>query len=477
MCQEFHEGLIDEPAESMSSSGNEFQIHGSAKNAEMTDRQELPTNPPVRAGRDRFEGSKMMKSLDVLLIEDSADYAALVQHWLSSSTHGSFALDWADSLDAGLKRLGQGKFDVVLLDLGLPDSDGIQTYFAVRERAARCAMVVLSAGDNEALALRMIQEGAEDYLVKSTCTAQSVIRSIQYAVARHRSQPSQEASGQNSRILGVVGAKGGVGTTTIACHLAAELQQQTKQDVLLAELDRSAGLVPFLMGVEPQYSILDAMANLEHLDRNFWDGIVTRASNQLSVIAGPKNFEAVDTNPYDLRRLLSQIRPFHDWIVADLGRICDASPLLLQRIDELFIVTTSSIPSLYQAKKMIDAAADSGIERERLRLLINQSEQTPSLSGKEITQIFGVPVWAVIPNETEHLYNVYLHRSLANRSSALGVQIAKLSRRIAGISDEPSRGALAHLFSFMRRSNRVAPVEQSGAAAGGASSASGSLPC
>src|SRR5690349_20911677 len=107
------------------------------------------------------------KTLNVLLIEDSPDYAGLVQHWLSSTGEDvAFVLNWTDTLAAGLDRLARGGVDVVLLDLGLPDSYGVETLLAMRAHAPAMPVIILSAADSESLALQMIQEGAEDYLVK-----------------------------------------------------------------------------------------------------------------------------------------------------------------------------------------------------------------------------------------------------------------------------------------------------------------------
>src|SRR5277367_6056114 len=120
-------------------------------------------------------------TLNVLLVEDNPDYAGLVQEWLTAAgDQVSFLLNWTDSLSAGLSRLSRGGVDVILLDLGLPDSDGVDTYIATRGNAPGIPIIVLSAGDSESLALRMIQEGAEDYLVKSSCTGELLVKTLRY---------------------------------------------------------------------------------------------------------------------------------------------------------------------------------------------------------------------------------------------------------------------------------------------------------
>ena len=104
-------------------------------------------------------------TLTVLLIEDSAQYAQLVQHWLAHVSGGAgFVLNWTDSLADGMTRLERGGVDVILLDLGLPDCSGMETFTQTRARAPKTPIVILSSADSESLALQMIQEGAEDYL-------------------------------------------------------------------------------------------------------------------------------------------------------------------------------------------------------------------------------------------------------------------------------------------------------------------------
>jgi len=111
----------------------------------------------------------MKKTLTVLLIEDSADYAALVQQWLSLRTDIAFVLNWTDSLQAGLNRLKQGGVDVILLDLGLPDSNGLATFTKTKLEASTVPMILLSGDNSEHLALQMVQDGAQDYIVKGSC--------------------------------------------------------------------------------------------------------------------------------------------------------------------------------------------------------------------------------------------------------------------------------------------------------------------
>jgi response regulator RpfG family c-di-GMP phosphodiesterase len=108
-------------------------------------RFKLPVHRPKRdsycvsnEAYEKEEEDLGKRTLTVLLIEDSPQYAHLVQHWLSDSAEGTgFLLNWTDSLAAGISRLERGGVDVILLDLGLPDCNGIESYRQTRARAPK----------------------------------------------------------------------------------------------------------------------------------------------------------------------------------------------------------------------------------------------------------------------------------------------------------------------------------------------------
>jgi DNA-binding response OmpR family regulator len=120
----------------------------------------------------------MKESLTVLLIEDSHDYAALVQQWLAPRAEIAFVLNWADSLQAGLDRVKHGGVEAILLDLGLPDSSGIETFTRTRLQAPGVPIILLTADKSEQLARQMVQDGAQDYVVKDSCNGDSLAKAF-----------------------------------------------------------------------------------------------------------------------------------------------------------------------------------------------------------------------------------------------------------------------------------------------------------
>ena len=397
------------------------------------------------------------KTLTVLLIEDSVDYAELVQTWLSPGTEIVFALNWTDSLAAGLNRLRQGGVDVILLDLGLPDSDGLETFTRTRAEAPGVPVIILSAGDSESLALQVIQEGAEDYLVKNTCNRELLVRAVRYALVRHKqaARSTTEASQDQAKIVGIIGAKGGVGTTTVACNLATELHRQTGKKVLLADLDVHAGSVSFLMSADGKYSILDAISIIHYLDHTSWDQLVTKSDGGLDVLASPGLLGCGDLQAADMRPVLTRVRPMYDWMVLDLGRLNGISGNLLDIVNQAFVVTTIGISALYEAKRVIGALVRAGVEGDRLRLIVNEIEETHSLSGRQLNQIFGAQVYARLPRASEELHKACVLRKLPGEDSLIRREIAALARNVAGLPEKKSRRAIQPILSFAERFRRT----------------------
>lgn len=124
----------------------------------------------------------------VLLIEDDPADAVLLQELLLQDPSQNFDVTSADSLQSGLDHLHRGESDVILLDLFLPDSEGLATFSKIYTQAQPLAVpiIILSGLDNESLTTEAVQKGAQDYLVKGQFTAKQLVRTIRHAMERQK---------------------------------------------------------------------------------------------------------------------------------------------------------------------------------------------------------------------------------------------------------------------------------------------------
>lgn len=129
-----------------------------------------------------------MNDSRVLLIEDNPGDVRLLREMLAEVAGTVLNLECTDRLSSGLERLAAGDVDVILLDLSLPDSQGIETFLRAQAQAPRVPLIVLTGLDDEALALKAVREGAQDYLVKGQFDGMALLRAIRYAVERKRAE-------------------------------------------------------------------------------------------------------------------------------------------------------------------------------------------------------------------------------------------------------------------------------------------------
>jgi two-component system cell cycle sensor histidine kinase/response regulator CckA len=125
-------------------------------------------------------------ALRVLLVEDNPGDARLVMEMLREAGDSRFEIETVDTFERGLERLRSAAPDVLLLDLSLPDANGLDTYARAHTEAPAVPVIVVTGLDDEATALRAAEKGAQDYLVKGHFDGDSLVRSIRYAIERHR---------------------------------------------------------------------------------------------------------------------------------------------------------------------------------------------------------------------------------------------------------------------------------------------------
>src|SRR5581483_1124848 len=137
----------------------------------------------------------------VLLVEDNPPDVRLIRQVFAARPNAPWTLAYVDRLQAALAYLAEHEVALILLDLSLPDSVGFNTLAAVLQRTPDVPIVVLTGLDDEAFAVRAVQEGAQDYLVKNQLAPATLFRTLQYAIERNRLRRDLRASEERYRDL------------------------------------------------------------------------------------------------------------------------------------------------------------------------------------------------------------------------------------------------------------------------------------
>jgi len=172
--------------------------------------------------------------LRILLVEDSTTQARFLEHTLRAMEPSIVEVAWVDNLARAVK-LRSDTMDLVLLDLVLPDSAGIDTFRAVHAAHPAVPIVVLSGAGDEALAHLAVAEGAQDYLFKSTVSPDVLGRSIRFAMERNRTLSELRDAAVLDELTGVYNRRGF--TSLGEQHLAKARRDQTAITVLFVDVD------------------------------------------------------------------------------------------------------------------------------------------------------------------------------------------------------------------------------------------------
>ena len=172
-------------------------------------------------------------NLAILLVEDNPGDRRLVREALGEIPELRFELIEGETLANGLDRLAAYTFDVGLVDLGLPDARGVEVVRRVHEAAPNMPLLVLTALDDEAVAIQALQEGAQDYLVKARVDSAALWRALRYAMERHQLQLGLLNLSLVDDLTGVSNRKGFL---SLANH-HARLAQRTGKRFLVGFVD------------------------------------------------------------------------------------------------------------------------------------------------------------------------------------------------------------------------------------------------
>jgi diguanylate cyclase (GGDEF)-like protein len=126
------------------------------------------------------------KIIKVLYVEDDMDHVILIRELIEEIKNVHYKLTHVQRLDEALVELDNDHHDIILLDLSLPDAQGVDTIIKVCEQAPDIPVVVISGTDDETMAIKALQNGAEEYLVKGKVKSHALSRILRYAIMRHK---------------------------------------------------------------------------------------------------------------------------------------------------------------------------------------------------------------------------------------------------------------------------------------------------
>ena len=270
---------------------------------------------------------------------------------------------------------------------------------------------------------------------------------------------------ERGKIAGVLSAKGGCGATSVACHLSAALvaakSTGASTRVLVADLDYQSPGARGVFRIEPQAHAGEAFDAVRRLNSNAWREFATPVITGVDLLASPMDVSSkalsseMTVAGNDLATALSAPEQWrveslfrfvsrqYNWILVDLGRhLNPANWVLLQNIEELFIVTAPDVLALYQTRSILQTLSNRGFDKSRVKIVLNRNLSSPQDFWVEsIEQMFEMSVFGVIPNDDGTFEKLSRERFEFPAETPFGRAVTKIAARLSGTGGPQRKAA------------------------------------
>jgi pilus assembly protein CpaE len=318
----------------------------------------------------------------ILIIDDDLDTLRLVGLMLQRQ---GYQISAATNGQQGLEKAFEEDPDLILLDIMMPDMDGYEVTRRLRQNPATAETPILMFTAKTQLDDKVVgfEAGANDYLTKPTHPAELQAR-VKTLLARANEKKAVMDTSQDEDlgyVVGVLGARGGLGTTTIAVNLGSGLQTRTKSDVIVAEMLPGQGTLALDAGVTSFNGLVDllSLSKLADVSRDkVRETLVSHRSGLKLLLSSdrPRDMHLINqlANYEVIVRRLAALARF---TVLDLGvGIQPFADKILPLCNELFIVLEGVPNIIVNTRALIDDVAGFGVSRKRVKVILNNRSRS-----------------------------------------------------------------------------------------------------
>jgi pilus assembly protein CpaE len=278
-------------------------------------------------------------------------------------------------------------------ELALKTAERLQQIFL-----KRINIVAIGAELDAAVLLRAVRNGCTEFLTKPI-NPEDLIASLNRFQAGISAEPNAQSG--IGRVIAFFGAKGGVGTTMLAVHLATHLVRQHGKKTLLIDHKPQLGHVALYLGLkDTQYHFDELLRNADRLDSELLNGFVVRHRSGLDVIASPELAGSTyEAKAEDLEQVMDFLRREYDYILIDSPvAFQDSKASIVDQSDEVYIVSTPDVAALRDLARLVENLSLTESATSKLRVVVNRSTATDSVTPEQIEKAVRFPISVAVPN-------------------------------------------------------------------------------
>jgi pilus assembly protein CpaE len=356
-----------------------------------------------------------------------------------------------------IEQAGRLQPDVVLMDINMPDMDGITATERLSSEVPGASVVMMSVQGEADYLRRSMLAGAREFLVKPF-SSDELTASIRQVYAREREKASRfvtaaagpSAAARDTRdadpgtVVAIFSPKGGVGRTTVAVNMAIAAATELGKKVVLVDGSFQFGDVGVLLNLNPKNkSIADLVPELENGgEPESLDTFVINHSAGVGVLLAPPSPEMAELiTPGGIKRVIERLRETNDLVLVDCSSYFNDTTLaILDASDVILTMLTLEITSIKNMRQFLEVADQLGYEPGKLRLVLNRADSTLGIRVSDVEHSIGRKVDHSIVSDGRSV--VYaLNRGvpffLSNREAQVSQDILRLAVSVAGEAKEP----------------------------------------
>ncbi len=334
---------------------------------------------------------------------------------------------------ASLAQAGAQQPDMLVLDLRDQTAFPAAVSVLKRNHPSTAVLLVVSQLD-PALMLEAMRAGVNE------CVTHPVsVSELQAAIKRLAGQLSSTTRGD---MFAIVGAKGGVGATTVAVNLASALAKAAPDSTLLVDMNVACGDAAVFLGAEPRFSVLDALENVQRLDEAYFRGLVVRSKSGLDLLGASARTVATSFDSNRLRTLLDFVAQTYRYVVLDVPRSDTVMLDSLESATKIVLVANQELATVRSASRMA-ASLRQRYGRERMMVVLTRTDRRAEIGHDDVERTVGMEVRHTFPSDYRsalQAMNKGRPLVLENHNELSGAFIS-FARELGGIADiEPPKG-------------------------------------
>lgn len=390
------------------------------------------------------------EKIRVLIVDDIAETRESIRRMLQFDSNIE-VIGAAKSGREAIELSQQVKPDVVLMDINMPDMDGITATENIRRKVPFVEVVILSVQNDSNYMRRAMLAGARDFLSKPPMI-DDLTSAIRRAGAMAQDERSKAASNFTSvatptgtvmvpnmphrqgKIIVVYSPKGGTGRTTVATNLALSINSPEHRAVLI-DGSLQFGDIAVFMNEQGKNTVLDLTPRVDELDKEFVEEVMVQhpASGLHLLPCPPKPEYADDITGEQFNKLLTFLRQVYSYVIVDTtSYLTDTVQSALDVADLIVLITTQEIASIKSCNLFMNLTDASGIPRDRILFVMNRHDKRINISPEKVGESLRQEIKVVIPLD-ERIVTTSINRGIP---FVLDNKAAPVSKAIQSLADE-----------------------------------------